>query len=206
MAEVETYGTGQVEWTADQAGLRVFYAAHAGDRTSAVSALTERVSTVESVLGRDGVEVLDRQLTVHDDWDGEHRSGAQANQSYALRITDLSILNDLVADLVVAEPDNLFGPSWELANHDDAMRQAQHEAVADATRRAESYVEALGRRVGQLLRVSDGADNPQPVRFAAEAAVHLSRSASRPDIAGLSLEPQRVTVTATCTMAWTITE
>jgi hypothetical protein len=207
MAEVETYGTGEVEWTADRASLRVLYAERAKDRAGAVSALTNRVSAVESTLDRDGVQVRDRQLTVHDDWDGKRRSGAQASQSYTLWITDLTILNDLIADLVVAEPANIFGPSWELANHDDAVRQAQREAVADATRRAESYVEALGRRLAQLLRVSDLPGNPRPVRFAARAeGLHRSRSDPRPDIAELSLEPQPVTVTATCTMAWTITE
>jgi hypothetical protein len=185
----------------------VFYAEHAKDRAGAVSALTNRITTVESVLDRDGVEVRERQLSVHDDWDGKRRSGARATQSYALRITDLTILNDLIAALVVVEPANLVGPLWELANHDDAMRQAQREAVAVATRRAESYVEALGRRLGPLLRVHDGQGNPQPASFAAQAAVHISRSsAPRPDISELSLEPQPVFVSATCRMAWTIAE
>lgn len=206
MAEVETSGTGQIERTADRAVLRVFYAEHAKDRASAVSALTKRVTTVESALDRDGVQVRERQLSVQDDWDGKRRSGAQATQSYTLRITDLTILNDLIADLVVLEPANLLGPSWELTDHDDAVREAQHAAVADATRRAENYVDALGRRLGQLLRINDGPGNPQPARFAAQAAVRLERSAHRPDIAELSLEPQPVVVTATCTMAWTITE
>jgi hypothetical protein len=185
----------------------VFYAEHARDRGSAVTALTNRITTAESVLDRDGVQVRERQLSVHDDWDGKRRSGAQATQSYTLRITDLNILNDLIAALVVLEPANLLGPFWELTDHDDAMRQAQHAAVADATRRAESYVDALGRHLGRLLRVNDGPGNPRPAGFAAQAAVHIARStAPRPDIAELSLEPQPVVVTTTCTMAWTITE
>lgn len=186
--------------------LRVFYAEHAKDRASAVSTLTARISTVESALARDGVHVRDRRLSVHDDWDGKRRSGAQANQSYTLRVTDLTVLNDLIAALVVVEPANLVGPFWEIADHDEAVRRAQRAAVADATRRAESYAEALGCRLGQLLRVSDGQGNPQPTRVAAQAAVHLSRSAPRPDIAALSLEPQPVAVTAACSMAWMIAE
>jgi uncharacterized protein YggE len=207
VAEVETQGTGEVEWTADRAGLQVFYAERAKDRAGAVSALTARVSAVESVLDRDGVLVRDRRLTVHDVWEGKRKSGAQASQAYTLRITDLTVLNDLIADLVVAEPVSLNGPSWELANHDGAVREAQRAAVADATRRAETYVDALGRRLGQLLRISDGPGNSQPIRFAARvAAVPLSGSAPRPDIAELSLEPEPVVVTATCTMTWTIAD
>lgn len=115
-------------------------------------------------------------------------------------------LNDLIAALVVVEPANLAGPFWELADHDDALRQAQHRAVADAKRRAEGYVDALGCRLGPLLRVSDSLGGPQPARVTMEAAVHLAGSAYRPDIAELSLEPQPVVVTATCTMAWTIAD
>jgi hypothetical protein len=184
----------------------VLYTEHAKDRANAVSALTSRITTVESVLNRDGVQVRDRRLTVHDRWDGKRRSGAQANQSYTLRITDLTILNDLIAALVVGEPANLVGPFWELANHDDAVREAQREAVADAKRRAEGYVEALGRHLGQVLRVSDGPGNPQPARFTAQVATGIARSAPRPDIAELSLEPQPVVVTAACTMTWTVAE
>lgn len=205
MAEVRTQGTGQVEQIADRATVRVFYAEHARDRAGAVSALTDRIGAVESTLERDGVQVRDRRLSVHDHWDGKRKSGAQANQSYTLRVTDLTVLNDLIAALVVAEPANLAGPFWELADHDDAVRRAQRDAIANATRRAENYAEALGHRLGELLCVSDGPGNPQPARFA-QAAVHLSRSAARPDIAELSLEPELVAVTATCTMTWTIAE
>lgn len=206
MAEIETQGTGQVERTADQATLRVCYTEHARDRARAVSALTNRVSGVESALERDGLRVRGRRLSVHDDWDGKRRSGARAEQAYTLLVTDLTVLNDLIADLVVVEPASLAGPFWELADHDDAVRRAQRDAVADATRRAEGYAEALGCRLGQLLRVRDGAGGPQPVRFAAQAAALSAGSAPRPDIAELSLEPQLVAVTATCTMAWTIGE
>lgn len=205
MAEVETYGTGQVERTADRAGLRAFYAEHAKDRTGATSALTNRITAVESVLRRDGVLVRERQLSVQDDWDGKRRSGARASQSYTLRVTDLTILNDLIAALVAAEPVNLQGPFWELGDHADAESQAQREAVADATRRAENYAQALGRRLGPLLRISDGQGNLRPGGFSA-TAVHLARSAGQLNIAELSLDPQMVAVSATCTMTWTIAE
>jgi uncharacterized protein YggE len=206
MAEVETHGTGQVERIADRAGLQVFYTEQAKDRASAVSTLTKRIGTVESMLERDGVQVRDRRLFVHDTWDVKRRSGAQANQSYLVRITALAVLNDLVADLVLTEPTNLRGPSWELADRDEAVRQAQQEAVADARRRAEGYVEALGRRLGPLLRITDGVAYPQPDRFTMNAVRSPADAAVRPNIAELSLEPQLVTVVTTCTTAWEIAD
>ena len=204
MAEIETQGTGEVERVADRAGLHVSYTTQARDRTGAVTALTNRIGKVEPMLDRAGVQVRERQLFVHDVWDGKKRSGAQANQTYVLRVTDLAVLDDLVADLVVTEPANLHGPIWELADRDEAIRQAQRDAVADARHRAEGYVEALNARLGKLLRLTDGPAGPRPVRFAARAAFRGAEISMRPDIGELSLEPQLVTVTATCTMTWEI--
>jgi hypothetical protein len=206
MAEVETRGTGQVERIADRAVLQVFYTKRAKDRAGAVAALTERIRTVESLLERDGVQVRDRRLFVRDTWDAKRRSGADANQSYHVQITDLAVLNDLVSDLVLTEPANLRGPSWELADRADTVRQAQHEAVADARRRAEGYAEALGFRLGPLVRITDGPVNPQPAHFMANTRRSPADAAGRPDIADLSLEPQLVTVVSTCTTTWEIAD
>ena len=204
MAEIETQGTGEVERLADRAGLHVSFTAHARDRTGAVNALTNLIGKVEPALDRSGVQVRQRQLYVHDVWDGKRRSGAQATQTYILRITDLTALDDLVADLVVTEPASLNGPFWELADQEEATHQAQRDAVANARHRAEGYAEALNARLGALLRLSDGPAGSRPMRFATMAAVRGPEAARRPDIGELSLEPQLVTVTASCTMTWEI--
>ncbi|TVT52774.1 DUF541 domain-containing protein [Amycolatopsis rhizosphaerae] len=202
MAEVETQGSGQVERIADRALFRVVYTERAKDRAGAVTTLTKRIGPVESLLAGDGVQVRDRRLSVHDTWDVKRRSGAQADQSYLIRITDLAVLDDLVAGLVRTEPASLAGPSWELADRDDAMRQAQREAVAEARRRAEGYANALGRGLGPLLRLRDGLATGQPAPFGANRMPAPAGGAPRPDIAELSLEPQWVTVAATCTTTW----
>lgn len=204
MAEIETQGIGQVERIADRAALELSYTQQAKDRASAASALTNRIGVVESALARDGVHVRDRQLVVHDTWDGKRRSGAQANQSYQVRITDLAVLNDLIADLMVTEPTMLRGPFWELADQGEAVRDAQRVAVRDARRRAQGYAEELACRLGPLVRITDSGVHAQPLR-GASMGVNLSmKSAARPEIAELSLEPQLVTVTVTCKMTWEI--
>ena len=194
---------GEVERIADRASIQVSFAHNGKDRTSAVAALSERVVAVEALLNRDGVRVRDRRLSVHDRWEGKRRAGAVANQSYTVRVTDLAVLNDLIADLVTVEPADLSGPSWELADHDEAQLEAQSAAVWDARRRAEGYVAALGRELGDLVRITDGATGHSPMAFGART-VAMGASMGRPDIAELSLEPQPVTVTAVCTMTWMI--
>jgi uncharacterized protein YggE len=200
VAEIETHGTGQVERIADRAGMRLSFARTGRDRASAVSALSERIGAVEALLDRDGVQVRDRRLAVHDRWEAKRRAGAIAEQSYEVRITDLAALNDLIADLVAVEPTNVSGPYWELADVDEAQREAQRAAVADARQRAEGYAAALGRELGELVRIADGGGNHHmPLAFAASAA-----SGGQAEIARLSLEPEPVSVSATCTMTWTI--
>jgi uncharacterized protein YggE len=205
MAEVETHGTGEVERLADRARLAVFYAEQAKDRATAVNALSARIGAVESVLSRDGVQARDRQLSVQIMWDGKRRSGFRATQSYGVRVTDLSALDELIADLVGTEPAGLHGPSWELADRDEAMREAQRAAVADARRRAAAYAQALGLRLGPLLRVTDAAGVP-PVRYGATMSRTMSATTARPvtgaEIAELALEPEAITVATSCTMIW----
>jgi hypothetical protein len=204
MAEVETQGMGQVERIADRAALQLSYVEQAKDRTSAASALANRVGAVESALARDGMQVRDRQLAVQDLWDGKRRAGARASQSYQVRITDLDVLNDVIAELMVTEPTTLRGPFWELAEQGDAVREAQRDAVRDAQRRAEGYAEVLGCRLGPLSRIVDSGIQGQPMRTASIGLSYGAREKARPDIAELSLEPQLVTVTATCKMTWEI--
>jgi uncharacterized protein len=202
-AEVVTSGTGEVERVADRAQLRLGYTATGKDRTAAVSELTRRIGTVEPHLDRAGVEVRDRQLSVHDVWTGRRRSGAQADQHYLLRITDVSVLDDLLATLVTTEPNSLDGPNWELADPSAAFRDAQRAAVADAHSRAEGFADALGARLGGLVRLTDGSQpHHGQMRFGAQAPMGMASARAMPETAELSLQPQVVTVSADCTITW----
>src|ERR1700742_1833937 len=104
MAELVTTGHGDVERIADQAELTLRYTTRAKDRATAVDTLATRIETVEPVLARAGVTVRSRTLSVHDSWNGRHRTGASAGQSYLLLVTDVAVLNDLIGDLVTTEP------------------------------------------------------------------------------------------------------
>jgi uncharacterized protein YggE len=203
-AEVVTSGTGEVQRVADRAELRLGYRARGRDRAAAVRELTRRIGAVEPHLQRAGVEVRDRRLSVHDVWDGRRRSGAQADQSYLLRVTDVSVLDDLLAALVGTEPTTLDGPNWELADPSGAFREAQRAAVADARERAEGFAAALGARLGPLVQLTDGSQaHHGPVRFGqARAMMAMPAGAPMPEVAELALDPQSVTVSAHCTITW----
>jgi uncharacterized protein len=205
MAEVVTKGVGKVERTADRAEVQVSFESTGSTRNEAVDALTARVAAVEPAFGRPGVEVRSRQLNVHDNWNGKRRSGSRAAQNYVVRVDDVTALDDPLAALVVAEPTWLNGPSWQLKDDADAVREAQREAVLDARRRAEGYTEALGARLGPLQRLTDG----DAEVWAAEshrmmAPAYGGAPGVPPQMDQLNLEAQQITVTVRCTASWTM--
>jgi uncharacterized protein YggE len=207
VAEVLTKGTGTVERTADRAQVDVSFETSGELRNEAVEALTNRVSTVEPLLDRPGIEVRSRQLSVHDNWDGNTKAGSRASQRYVLRVTDLAELDGLLAALVLAEPTWLNGPAWDLTDTKDAVFDAQQEAVADARLRAQGYAEALGRRLGPLVRLSDG-DGGEQWQADAMATRSFAGYGGSPGVPvqvdQLGLEPQQITITVRCSATWSL--
>lgn len=204
VAEVVTKGTGKVERTADRAEVQVNFETSGATRAEAVELLTRRVASVEPLLTRPGVEVRSRQLNVHDNWDGRRRSGSRASQSYTLRVDALDQLDDLLGALVAAEPAWLNGPTWQLASDTEAVREAQREAVVDARRRAEGYAEALGARLGTLLRLADGDSEMWAAESVRAMAAYGGAPGAPPQMDQLNLEAQQITVTVRCTATWSL--
>lgn len=210
MTEVVTRGSGEHEVAADQAELRVTYAANAADRSRAVEALGDRVAAVDAVLRGEAmahaVQVRQRSMHVGDRWDRKRRVGATAQLQLVLRVTDLAVLDDLFAALLSAEPEWLDGPHWSLADETAAVREAQRLAVADARARAEAYAETLGGKLGALLKLSDeGAERPYPVMRAASMAFAAEGApVSRDSVQQLGLVPEQVTMRAACTACWSL--
>jgi uncharacterized protein YggE len=203
MAELVTRGQGEVEHIADRATFQLRYTSRSKDRTAAVDGLTKLVAAAEPFLDRDGVTVRSRRMSTYDVWDGRRRTSTEAGQEYQLLITDVTVLDDLLNDLIGTEPSHLTGPQWSLADGSTAYREAQAKAVEDARTTALGYADALGARLGVLLRLDDTSPQPGMPRYAAALIGPEGRSeAHRPDMAELSLEPQPVAVGAVCSITW----
>lgn len=204
MPEVVTRGTGEHEVVADRAEIQVTFSAEAADRSTAVSRLAERMAAVEPALTPDAVEERQRSVSVQTQWDNNRRAGCAAQELLVLRVTDLAILDDLLAALFSAEPDWLNGPQWSLANESAAMREAQIKAVEDARTRAQAYADALGGHLGALIRLADdGAERPYPTAMPMSLAAGGSRMGQE-SVRQLGLLPGLVTVRAVCTAVWSL--
>jgi uncharacterized protein len=204
MPEVVTRGTGEHEVIADRAEIQVTFSAAAADRSTAVSRLGQRMAAVEPALTSDGIEERQRAVSVHTQWDKNRRAGCTAQELLVLRVSDLAVLDDLLAALFSAEPDWLNGPEWSLADESAAMREAQTKAVEDARTRAQAYADALGGHLGALIRLADdGVEHPYPM------PVQMMRSAEgvrsvQDSVRQLGLTPGLVTVRAACTATWSL--
>ncbi|GEL19637.1 SIMPL domain-containing protein [Pseudonocardia asaccharolytica] len=197
-SEIVTEGTGWHEQLADRAEIDVSFSATGRNRTSAVRDLGRAMAAAEPALSRPGVKVRSRRLWVRTEWRGRRSAGCRAGEDVALLVTDVPALEDVLNALIAAEPTALNGPHWTLDDPSAALRTAQHNAVADARRRAEGYAAALGGTLGTLRRLVEAPDHGAPVAFRmahAEAAV---------DVQELGLEPEPVRVTARCTATWAL--
>lgn len=196
MPQIVTVGEGWVEETGDRAEVTVGFAAEHESRAAAVDALAAQVRGV--TFEGPGVEVRHRRLWVHPRWDADGRMhGCRAGEVVTLRVTDVAVLEDLLSRLVAAEPAELSGPHWVLADPSAARRAAQARAVADARDRAEGYAAALGARLGGLLRLTE--EQGHGVFETAQA-----RGFAGDGTHDLALAPEPVRVTVRCTTTWAV--
>jgi uncharacterized protein YggE len=199
MAEIVTTGTGQVERIADRAGLAVSFQATGATRAEAVAGLNAQLADVEPVLQAVGLRVASRLLSVSEQWEDNRRVGSAAEQRYRLVFRDLTKLGDLIGRLSALEPAQLDGPTWSLADPTDARREAQSAALTDARITAEGYAAALGTQLGPLMKLVDqGGGGYQPKM----AMMAYGGGAQQVDVSNLSLEPELVSVSATCETSW----
>lgn len=200
--EIVTEGTGRHEEPGDRAELDVSFTATARNRADAVRELGRRVAAAAPALAHPGLTVRHRRLFVHHEWRGKRISGCRAGEHLALLVTDVGALEDVLSALVRAEPTDLHGPRWILADPAAAQREAQRRAVADAQERAQGYAAALGGRLGPLRRLTEV---PEHARPAADYRMMAARAESAElDVRELGLEPEPVQVTARCTTTWAL--
>lgn len=197
--EIVTEGSGWHEQLGDRAELVVAFSAVARTRSAAVRDLGKQVAGAAPALELPGLEVRSRRLWVHNEWRGNRVVGCRAGEYFELLITDVAALEPALSALVGAEPTDLQGPRWVLADPAAAQRAAQRRAVADARTRAEGYAKALDGRLGPLVRLSEAPDHGVPATYRMRAAAAESAA---PDVRDLGLEPEPVRVTARCTTTW----
>lgn len=202
MAEVVTRGHGEAERVARRAQVMTTFSVVAEHRADAVDELAVTTKAVDQRLDDLGLVVRSRDVNIGPSWRDGAQVGWQAEQHYRIRVDDLACLPELINAMIEIGPTSVNSPEWELVDDDDALAEAQRFAVADARRRARGYAEALGRRLGGLVSITDsGTAGERPIaRSVGLGAVDGLEPAE------LNLDPQPVTVAVDCVATWALVD
>lgn len=81
--------------------------------------------------------------------------GYEASNKLSVRLRDLSTAGEVISAMYEAGANSVQGPNFGFADPSPHIRRAEKAAIAEARAEAESFADALGMRVGRVLRVYD---------------------------------------------------
>lgn len=125
--------------------------------------------------------------------------GYTINQSVSVKVRDLSDIGIIIAGVVDAGANNVFGPNFTIDDPDELQNQARAEAIAEAREKAKEIAKAGKFRLGKLVSIQEGGYYPQPLRAYDTFAVAESKGAAAP-----SIEPGSEEVNITVSLVYEI--
>lgn len=190
MTIISTAGEAHLEVDPEFAIVHVNISAFEPDRPLAIKRVTERAEQAKPLF-KEAERVETGSINVwpeYRDHNAKHLSGYRATVSQQVRVTDFTILGDLLARLGELNGVELNGPTWQLRPDSPHHRTARLAAVDDALRRARDYAAALGTEVTGMVELSDtgdliGQQQVQPMMFAMRAGLADGGSTPTFDVA-----------------------
>jgi uncharacterized protein YggE len=136
----------------------------------ALGRTADKAHMLESLLLEHGIE-QDRWVTAGigldelNQWDDSSRQeisrGYMASSRTVVTLPDTGSLGRLLAEAASRVDATAIGPEWEVSPQNPANDESRRRAVTDARRRAETYAEAAGHVVAELIQVVEvGAHGP----------------------------------------------
>lgn len=170
MATVTVRGEAAVRTEPDEAILWVTLSALEPEPGAALSNVAARSSQLVVLFDELGVVAADRStsgITVREEFDhtsdGRQSIGHRAAAATAIRLTDPTLIGQLVSRAAAELAAQVAGPLWQIASDNPARLEAARQAAADAQRRAQAYAEGLGASLGALMEVSELEDPRAPM-------------------------------------------
>jgi hypothetical protein len=160
IATVRGIGVASVRPDGVIAGLTVQHRAEAA--AEALSEAARRAHLLEALFRELGLEDEDWvagsiALREWEEWDEssrrEVRRGYIASSRIDVRLTDIARLGRLLAEAAARAEVSVDGPRWEIRPENPAHDEARRRAMADARRRADTYAQAGGLSLGDLLEI-----------------------------------------------------
>ena len=97
--------------------------------------------------------------------------GYQVRNSYEVTIRDLAKAGAVLAGVVSAGANEVYGISFTIDDPDALKAEARKAAIAEAREKAKVLASDLGMRIGRVANFSEGGSFPPPVFFGREMAL-----------------------------------
>jgi uncharacterized protein len=81
--------------------------------------------------------------------------GFRASNEIKVRIDDPALAGRLITEVTRRADTQVEGPHWRMRLENPARAEACKQAATEARRKAENYAEALGLRVGEVIRIRE---------------------------------------------------
>ena len=161
-ATVTVRGHAVVPGTPDQARLALELKSLESTPQAALAHVAERSEELERIL--DELEIAQKSrstsgISVHEEREYEGRRyvhrGYTASNQISIKLDDEALVGKLMREATNRSQARVSGPWWQVALDNPARAEACRQAAADARRKAEAYVNALGARLGAVASVAE---------------------------------------------------
>lgn len=180
---LDVVATGEVSRVPDVAIISAGVVTRAATATQALSENAQRMERVVAALRRAGVAERDIQtssINLNPDYryvenQAPVLTGYQASNNVTVRFRDIAQSGRILDALVAEGADQINGPTLTIDEPEAALNEARRDAIAVARARAQLYAQAIGKRVGKILSISESgggfAPRPPMAMMRAESAM-----------------------------------
>jgi len=197
-------GQGRVEVAPDHAKLTVEVVTKDKSPAAATAAHRERASRAVSALHemkKDGLAIErsvfrlnEVRISPRPNTPGRSESEYQAVTTFELKMTRLDPVDRTITTIAATGLFEVRNLRFGIEERNPGMNAARKNAVEDARERAQTYAQAAGVQLGDIVRIEDS-DLRGPREFAASAPMMRNVQV---------IPPETLTLTAAVTMTWRI--
>lgn len=167
---LDVVATGEVSRVPDIARINAGVVTLASTATAAIAQNAERMARVVAALRRAGVAERDIQ-TSSINLNPEYRyqenqppilTGYRAGNEVTIKFRDIKETGAILDALVAQGANQINGPMLSVDKPEQALDEARQKALTNARARAETYAQALGKRVKRILSISESGSMAPP--------------------------------------------
>jgi uncharacterized protein YggE len=175
---VSVTGEATVNAAPDSAVIRMGVSTQAATAREASSANAQKMTALFAALKDAGIAEKDIQtawLSLQPQYEtgrpGAPRVvGFQASNQLNVKVRDVKALPSLLDRAISAGATDVSGTEFVVSDQSKLLDQARGQAIADARRKAELYVQAAGAHLGQVISILEDNAIPPPRPMALRAA------------------------------------